>query len=85
MAQLEDLARGSAVRGILPESIVTVVDVQWHGTSAVELIFKDQMRRPGHQILFRMMRMVKEKLVKFDARPLFPERRAYTVIGDACG
>ncbi len=53
MARLEDLARGSAVRGILPESIVTVVDVQWHGTSAVELIFKDQMGRPGHQILFR--------------------------------
>ncbi|MBN2469237.1 MAG: DUF3883 domain-containing protein [Anaerolineae bacterium] len=26
-----------------------------------------------------MRRMVKEKLVKFDGRPLFPERRAYTV------
>ncbi len=26
-----------------------------------------------------MRRMVKEKLIKFDARPLFPERRAYTV------
>ena len=26
-----------------------------------------------------MRRMVKEKLVKFDGKPLFPERRAYTV------
>ena len=26
-----------------------------------------------------MRRMVKEKLVKFDGTPLFPERRAYTV------
>ena len=26
-----------------------------------------------------MRRMVKEKLLRFDGRPLFPERRAYTV------
>ena len=26
-----------------------------------------------------MRRMVKEQLVKFDGKPLFPERRAYTV------
>jgi hypothetical protein len=27
----------------------------------------------------RIRRMVKEKLVKFDGTPLFPERRAYTL------
>ncbi len=26
-----------------------------------------------------MRRMVKEKLLRFDGKPLFPERRAYTV------
>ncbi len=53
MLRLEDLPRGNAVRGILPNDTVTVVDVQWHGTAAVELIFKDSGGRPETRILFR--------------------------------
>jgi superfamily II DNA or RNA helicase len=39
--------------------------------------FRDGVHKVGYSDLIR--RMVKEKLVKFDGTPLFPERRAYTV------
>jgi hypothetical protein len=45
MAKLEDLKRGAAVKGILPDSLVTVVDVKWYGSAAVELTYKDPSGR----------------------------------------
>ena len=53
MVRLEDLTRGAAVRGILPDGLVAVVDVRWYGTSAVELTYKDAAGRPGNQLLYR--------------------------------
>lgn len=53
MAHLEDLTRGTTVRGILPSRLVEVVDVQWHGTAAVTLVYKDGAGRVAHQLLFR--------------------------------
>src|SRR5262249_2583839 len=40
MARLEELTRGASVKGILPDGFVTVVDVKWIGTLAVELTYK---------------------------------------------
>jgi hypothetical protein len=53
MAYLEDLTRGAAVRGILPDGLVTVVDVQWHGSAVVELTYKDASGRLGSELLYR--------------------------------
>ncbi|MEW6278670.1 MAG: helicase-related protein, partial [Candidatus Eremiobacterota bacterium] len=53
MATLEDLKRGARVRGVLPAGPVTVVDVRWHGSSVVELTFKDDAGRLGHELLYR--------------------------------
>ncbi|MBI4682692.1 MAG: DUF3883 domain-containing protein [Nitrospirae bacterium] len=53
MARLEDLTRGAAIKGILPESLVTVVDVQWHGSAVIELTYKDASGRLGHELLYR--------------------------------
>jgi superfamily II DNA or RNA helicase len=53
MARLEDLTRGAAVKGILPDSLVTVVDVKWHGSSVVELTYKDVSGRLGSELLYR--------------------------------
>jgi hypothetical protein len=36
MAKLEDITRGAAVKGILPDGLVTVVDVKWIGSVAIE-------------------------------------------------
>jgi superfamily II DNA or RNA helicase len=53
MTRLEDLTRGAAVRGILPNSLVTVLDVKWYGTSVIELTYKDASGRPGNQLIYR--------------------------------
>lgn len=51
--KLEELRRGAQVQGVEPNQPVTVVDVQWHGTIAVELVYK---RADGHaatKLLYR--------------------------------
>ncbi len=53
MARLEDLTRGAMVKGILPDGPVTVVDVQWHGSVAIELTYKDATGRLDHELLYR--------------------------------
>ena len=41
------------VRGVLPEALVTVVDVQWYGSSAIELTYKDGAGQLGHELMYR--------------------------------
>ncbi len=53
MANLDDLKPGVKVRGILPQQEVTVVGVQWHGNTAVEIFYKRQDGQPGTQLLYR--------------------------------
>src|SRR6266702_3955995 len=53
MAQLEQLTRGATVKGILPDTLITVVDVQWHGDVAVTLTYRDAAGRLGNEILYR--------------------------------
>src|SRR5499425_3136808 len=53
IASLEDLKPNAAVRGVLPDCQVTVVSVQWYGSEAVELTYKDPGGRPGNVLLYR--------------------------------
>lgn len=53
MAKLEDLTRGAAVKGILPDGLVTVVDVKWIGSVAIELTYKDSAGRLGNELIYR--------------------------------
>jgi len=53
MAVLEDITRGSAIRGILPDGIVTINDVRWMGTVAIEVTYKDSAGRLGNELLYR--------------------------------
>lgn len=53
MARLEDLTPGTAVRGILPDSIVTVVAADWLGGNAIRLTYTDAAGKPGQQLLYR--------------------------------
>jgi superfamily II DNA or RNA helicase len=53
VAQLEELTRGATIRGILPDALVTVVDVKWIGTVAVEVTYKDPTGRLGSELLYR--------------------------------
>lgn len=53
MAQLEDITRGAVVKGILPDGFVTVVDVSWIGTVAIELTYKDSSGKLGNELVYR--------------------------------
>src|SRR5215510_4213159 len=53
MACLEDLTRGAAIKGILPDSLVTVVSVQWFGSEALELTYKTPTGRVANELLYR--------------------------------
>ena len=52
MAKLSDLTRGCRVTGILPETVVTVVDLKWHGEAALEVTYRDQQGRLDSSIYY---------------------------------
>ena len=51
--KLEDLTTNAAVEGILADSLVTVVSVQWYGDAAVELTYKTQAGEVANELLYR--------------------------------
>ncbi len=51
MARLEDLTKGALVRGVLGDRVVKVVDIAWHGSSAVTLTFTDELTGKADQEL----------------------------------
>jgi SNF2 family DNA or RNA helicase len=53
MSTLEDLQPNAAVRGILPDALVTVVSVQWFGSEALELTYKHPTGRVANELLYR--------------------------------
>jgi superfamily II DNA or RNA helicase len=53
MMRLEDLHPNTAVRGVLSDQIVTVVNVQWFGSVALELTYKGPSGRVANELLYR--------------------------------
>ncbi len=51
--KLEDLTTNAAVEGILSDSLVTVVSVQWYGAAAVELTYKTPSGELANELLYR--------------------------------
>ncbi len=53
MSRLEDLKPDASVRGIIPNSFVTVINVKWFGQNAIELTYRTPDGRPGNILLYR--------------------------------
>src|SRR5207247_3580803 len=53
MSMLEELRPQAAVRGILSDSLVSVVNVQWFGSDALELTYKDSGGKVANTLLYR--------------------------------
>ena len=53
MLRLEDLQPNASVRGILPDSLVTVVTVQWFGSEALELTYKTPTGKVANELIYR--------------------------------
>jgi hypothetical protein len=53
MSRLEDLTPNASVQGIMPNGLVTVVNVQWHGSEAIELTYKTAEGKVANELLYR--------------------------------
>ncbi|MEK6285654.1 MAG: helicase-related protein [Acidobacteriota bacterium] len=53
MSKLEELRPNAAVSGILPDSLVTVVNAQWFGSEALELTYKTPSGKVANELLYR--------------------------------
>jgi SNF2 family DNA or RNA helicase len=53
MTRLEDLTPNAAIRGIIPDQTVTVVNTQWFGSEALELTYKDPSGKVANELLYR--------------------------------
>src|SRR5215472_8213618 len=53
MSKLEALQPNATIRGILPDSLVTIVNVQWFGSTAVELTYKTPAGKVANELLYR--------------------------------
>ncbi len=51
--RLEDLRPNSAIRGVHPDGLVTVVSVQWFGSEALELTYKTTAGTVANELLYR--------------------------------
>jgi SNF2 family DNA or RNA helicase len=53
MIKLEDLKPDLEVNGILPNQPVTIIDLKWHGSTSVEIVYKQPDGSLGSQLLYR--------------------------------
>jgi SNF2 family DNA or RNA helicase len=53
MSRLDDLKPNASVKGVLPNALVTVVSVQWHGSEALELTYKTPEGKVANELLYR--------------------------------
>ncbi len=53
MIHLEDLQPSASIRGILPDSFVMVINVQWYGSEALELTYKTPTGKVDNVLLYR--------------------------------
>jgi superfamily II DNA or RNA helicase len=53
MVRLEDLTRGTTVKGILPNHHVVIVDMTQHSDDVVELVYKDASGNLGNELVLR--------------------------------
>lgn len=53
MMKLEQLQTNAAIRGIVPDALVTVVSVAWFGSEALELTYKTPSGKVANELLYR--------------------------------
>ena len=50
---LDEISAGCSIRGLVPDAVVTAVNVQWHGADALTLTYRDPSGRVAEEILYR--------------------------------
>ena len=76
-SKLEEFHPSTSLRGILPDALVTVVSVQWFGSEALELTYKDPSGRVANQLLYRHDEPRVEVVVKTHDRDVLEEASSW--------
>ncbi|MDA1189645.1 MAG: helicase-related protein [Chloroflexi bacterium] len=53
MIKLEQIQPNASIRGILPDTLVTVISAQWFGSQALELTYKTATGKVANELLYR--------------------------------
>lgn len=53
MTRLEDIKNGTVIKGVLANDPVTAINVKWHGSNTIELVYKDSQGRLGSELIYR--------------------------------
>ena len=53
MIRLEDLKPNAVLRGLLPDCLATVVNIQWYGSESLELTYKTPNGRVANELVYR--------------------------------
>ena len=53
MARLEQITVGASIKGVLPDSLISVVAVEWFGDRAINLTYRDATGQLGSELLYR--------------------------------
>lgn len=51
--KLEQLQNNASIHGVIPDALVTVVNVQWYGSEALELTYKTPAGKVANELLYR--------------------------------
>lgn len=51
--KLEEIQPNTVLRGIVPDALVTIINVQWFGSSALEITYKTASGKVSQEILYR--------------------------------
>ena len=53
MTKLENITKGTYLKGVIPNQMVEVIDAVWYGSDVIEITFKDSLGNPNNEILYR--------------------------------
>jgi len=53
LIKLENLQPNTVVKGLIPDGLATVIYVQWFGSEALEITYKDSSGKVSNQLLYR--------------------------------
>ena len=83
MARLEDLTKGTRVRGISPSGPVTVIDADWIGSDVLNLTYEDASGVVERELVYRTSEP--ELSLDGDGRPwsLDADPRLFTLVSEA--
>src|SRR2546425_1810723 len=84
MAKLEEISRGCRLKGVVAGSPVEVVDVQWQGTSAVAVVYRDMQGRTGDVLLLRSQESTLEVIKgEVGRRPFDADGARFRLVSEA--